>query len=112
VFIEVGVQGVVSILWAVDDLSTMLLIERFCTLRPRARMEIAQALDQAQLWLQDVTAEALREPFFEKRQALMSSSRIPAEVTTQQHRCSAMMDRNERPFANLGYWAAFTFSGA
>ncbi len=110
-FLQAGAPGVVSTLWAVDDLSTMLLMERFYQCHLKDEMEPAAALRQAQLWLRDVTAAELRARFREERLAYMGV-RMPATVVNQQYRRFALMKENERPFAQPYYWAAFTFSGA
>jgi CHAT domain-containing protein len=109
-FLQAGTPGVVSTLWAVDDLSTMLLMERFYQGHLQDGLAIAEALRQAQLWLRDVTAGELRERFSTERQMLLST-RLPTEVVTQEYRRFAAMDAKERPFAHPYYWAAFTFSG-
>lgn len=111
-FLQAGVPGVVSTLWAVDDLSTMLLMERFYQYHLKDGMASAAALRQAQLWLKDVTAGELAVRFTGEREAIMSRTRLSAETVSVQFRRFATLDPNECPFAHPFYWAAFTFSGA
>lgn len=111
-FLQAGAPGVVSTLWAVDDLSTMLLMERFYEYHLQHGMEIAAALRQAQLWLRDVTAAELSERFSAERQVLLGSIRMSTEVVSREFRRFAMLNPDERPFAHPFYWAPFIFSGA
>jgi CHAT domain-containing protein len=111
-FLQAGAPGVVSTLWAVDDLSTMLLMERFYQHHLQDGLEIAASLRQAQLWLREVTAGELADRFSAEGEAILSSPRMPAEVVSEQYRRFATLPPDDRPFAHPYYWAAFTFSGA
>ncbi|HMQ55746.1 MAG TPA: CHAT domain-containing protein, partial [Anaerolineae bacterium] len=102
----------VSTLWAVNDLSTMLLMEKFYQLHLQAGLAIAEALRQAQIWLRDVTAVELAERFSDERKALLAGTRMPGEIVSEQFRRFRRFQAEERPFAHPYYWAAFTFSGA
>jgi CHAT domain-containing protein len=103
---------VISTLWEVDDLSTMLLIEHFYQAHLQDHLPPAAALRQAQRWLRDdLTAGHLRQRFAAEREALLTT-RMPGYVVSTQYRRFAALDPEERPFAHPFYWAAFTFSGA
>jgi CHAT domain-containing protein len=82
-FLQAGAPGVISTLWAVNDLSTMLLMERFYQNHLRGEMGIAEALRTAQLWLRDVTAGELKERFAAEAQVLLGL-RVPAGVIAEQ----------------------------
>jgi CHAT domain-containing protein/tetratricopeptide (TPR) repeat protein len=110
-FLQIGAPAVISTLWIVDDLSTMLLIERFYEYHLRKGMKISESLRMAQLWLRDVTAEELQKRFSEGMEAL-GKARIPAEVASELFRRVAELNPKERPFSHPYYWAAFTFYGA
>ncbi len=58
-FLEHGTRTVVSSLWAVDDLSTALLMDEFYRRHLSEGQEPAKALRGAQLWLRDGTADEL-----------------------------------------------------
>jgi len=105
-FLLLGVPGIVSSLWVVNDRSTFLLIERFYQNLLRQGLAPSQALREAQLWLRDVTRKELGDYF-------KSHIRIGAsEAATAFMETSLAGDPEERPYANPFYWAAFLFTGA
>ncbi|MBW4653287.1 MAG: tetratricopeptide repeat protein [Kaiparowitsia implicata GSE-PSE-MK54-09C] len=87
--LQAGVAGVVASLWAVADLSTMLLLTRFYHLWRKEGVEPSLALRQAQQWLRDTT-DAEKEAFIPDLMAVNSGSRTYAH-----------------PF----HWAAFSYTG-
>jgi CHAT domain-containing protein/tetratricopeptide (TPR) repeat protein len=97
-FLQAGAPAVISTLWPVADLSTMLLMQRFYRNLlgdgGNAPLSLASALREAQQWLRTATAEELSgwgDGFGEAFAALP-----PAQT----------------PFEHPYHWAAFTFSGA
>ncbi len=86
--LQAGAAGVISSLWAVSDLSTMLLLSKFYELWRTESKEPSEALRQAQIWLRDST-EADLSPLLGKR------TRNPTN----------------RPFSHPYYWAAFSYTG-
>ena len=110
-FLQAGAPGVVSTLWAVNDLSTMLLMERFYQHHPQDDIPAAVALRQAQLWLREVTAGELYERFDAESKALINRFRLSAGFVSEQIDRFAVQEADDHPFAHPFYWAAFTFSG-
>ncbi|MEG3970780.1 CHAT domain-containing protein [Microcoleus sp. T2B6] len=112
-----GTSSVVSSLWKVNDVSTLLLTSKFYENLGRfSRLQVgdvAIALGDAQRWLRDLTSEELEvlladfQPQISQMfDRLSQSYRLIAEASLQQIR-----NRKPYPFANPYYWAAFTATG-
>ncbi len=109
---QVGAPAVVSTLWAVNDLSTMLLMERFYQHYLRDELPLPEALRRGQLWLRDVTAgELLIYVEAEQDQALSGKPKMSAEIINDQFVRFATLPADSKPFSHPYHWAAFTFSG-
>ncbi|GAB4304176.1 MAG: hypothetical protein Fur0025_45800 [Oscillatoriaceae cyanobacterium] len=101
-FILAGSQNVVCSLWAVNDLSTALLMIRFYQ-NVKQGETVTLALKHAQIWLRDATAEALQQ----------WSSQLNLRPTyRQQLRRFSTMEATAKPFASPYYWAGFCAIGA
>ncbi len=112
-----GTSSVVSSLWKVNDVSTLLLTSKFYQNLgnfPRLQVgDVARSLADAQRWLRDLTGEELEvlladlQPQISQMfDRLSQSSRLIAEASLQQIR-----NRKPYPFANPYHWAAFTAAG-
>ena len=100
-FILAGAPNAVSSLWAVNDLSTALLMIRFYQ-NVKTDRTIALALRNAQRWLREATVEEL----------LRWSSQLKLRPThKRQFNRFKKMDATTRPFASPYYWAAFCAIG-
>jgi CHAT domain-containing protein len=86
--LQAGVAAVVASLWAVSDLSTMLLLRKFYELWRTNNQEPSAALRQAQRWLRDRT-EAEIAPLLGMR----------------------TLNPTHRPFCHPYHWAAFSYTG-
>jgi CHAT domain-containing protein len=109
-FLSAGVAGIVTSLWAVNDLSTMLLMEQFYH-HLRQNQDAPLALHQAQLWLRRVTAGELAKRFGEERLQIKANRLTLAEASSYWLRFAAE-EPESKPFAHPHFWAAFTFTGA
>ncbi|MEM9265508.1 MAG: CHAT domain-containing protein, partial [Cyanobacteria bacterium P01_F01_bin.13] len=99
--LQAGAAGVISSLWSVSDLNTMLLLSRFYDLwRPQnpdtTSLDPPEALRQAQFWLRDSTGPELA-PYLQT-----SHPELVAKLEQA---------KDKRPFAHPFYWAAFTYTG-
>ncbi len=118
-FLQAGAPAVVSSLWAVNDLSTMLLMYRFYQHHFQDDLHPAIALRKAQLWLRDITPEEISEMFESYRDMALSRSHTSYQLAKEAFRKRILSDQRytlsdigARPFNHPFYWAAFTFSGA
>jgi CHAT domain-containing protein/tetratricopeptide (TPR) repeat protein len=106
-FLYAGSPTVISSLWAVDDLSTNLLMNRWYENVLQNKMGKAAALRDVQLWVQDLTytdvLECLEREHFKQH--------IPREIIrSYKLKCADQPD--EKPFEHPYYWGAFTCNGS
>jgi len=107
-FMQAGARAVVSTLWAVEDVSSALLMAHFYRAH-LAGMEPSVALRTAQRWLRDVTAGELAKRFREERNSAGGTGAPSSEIVSRAWRRFVAMKPNDRPFAHPFYWGAFTF---
>ena len=109
--VQAGVAGVVASLWAVNDLSTAMLMERFYRLWRQDGLPPAEALRGAQIWLRDSTNQELTA-YFEQDALQSLQERMPAPVAAHLAFNRIRRDPAARDFAHPIWWAAFTMTGA
>lgn len=103
--IQAGISGVVSSLWPVSDLSTMLLLSKFYALWLNQGFEPAKALTKAQKWLRDAEPsdiEAHCKTFIPE----LSERDDEGSVATRELRRALRLD-----YSHPYYWAAFAYTG-
>ncbi len=106
VFFQAGAAAVVSSLWAVEDRSTALLMQRFYDNLTGHDEDPAAALRDAQLWLRDSTRVSL---------AAVYEARIEQGQTQFLAAYTNLIlggPPDERPFSHPCYWAPFILTGA
>ncbi len=106
-FLSAGASTVISSLWAVDDLSTSLLMNRLYENMIPKKMGKAKALQDAQLWVRDLTYQKLVE-YLEK--ASLGQHIDYSNVRDFQR--SAKHNPDKKPFEHPYYWGAFTCNGS
>jgi CHAT domain-containing protein len=125
-FLLAGAPAVVASLWAVYELSTVLLMERFYmnhlrgdpdeNPKTRSPLSPSEALRRAQIWLRDeVTAQEAAERCDEQIDKLESKGQDVPTWLSRAWRKYAQMARktpDSRPFAHPFHWAAFALYGA
>ena len=119
-FLLAGAPAVVSSLWAVDDFSTALLMEEFYRWHLEDKQGIAAALRGAQLWLRDLTRDAVVERVDRARAKAHAKAGAGDEgARLLWTRLDALREElledygpQDRPFSHPYYWGAFIASGA
>ncbi len=111
-FLQAGAPTVLSTLWAVADLSTALLMERFYRNHLDGKMDLAAALREAQLWLRDLPVkEVARYADQCYRQSKRTKDAKELLKFKKHYDYLAGNEPTTCPFAQPYYWAAFTLSG-
>jgi tetratricopeptide (TPR) repeat protein len=116
-FLRVGVPAVIGTLWPVDQVSTALLIVRFYELYLYGDTQLAllpqqplKALRWAQLWLRDLSNNALLTHLQEQRRLLRYH--LPVRLLPHVRREIQLGKGEERPYKHPDHWAAFVYYGA
>ncbi|WP_442937256.1 CHAT domain-containing protein [Nostoc sp.] len=99
-FLYAGAAIVVSSLWTVNDLSTAFLMIRFYQ-NLKEGLAGALALNQAQLWLRDLTKGDLET--WIKENSLPLKPAVRMNLRRRLHK----LEDGAKPFASPFYWAAF-----
>jgi CHAT domain-containing protein len=103
-FLYAGAASVVSSLWTVSDLSTAFLMVKFYE-NLLSQTSAAIALNQAQIWLRNITKKELQEWISENKISLGATLNISLRRRLHQ------MSDNEQPFKSPFHWAAFCAIG-
>jgi len=108
--IQAGFSGVIASQWSVYDITTFMVM---CSLYRFWREETAhpnEALRKAQLWVRDTTNEE-KTTYFEHMLKQAPDKQI-REAFDILYRSVALLPPQERSYADLHRWSAFTFIGA
>jgi CHAT domain-containing protein len=103
-FLLSGVPCVVGSLWAVDDLSTTLLMQRFYRNHLKKGMSITEALRDAMKWIRNMDKDELLTII----RAQPSDTRFFRDALNLSSQYTSNIDR---PFAHPFFWSAFTCIG-
>ena len=109
-FLQAGAPAVLSTLWAVDDLSTTLLMERFYRGHLEEKLTPAAALRRAQISLRGATAGDLD---LAGRWAQVYRTTTDPDVRKRAFAAMRYFARHpeDGPFSSSFYWAPFTVTG-
>ena len=105
-FLVAGSPAVVSSLWAVEEVSTALLMIKFYH-NLRKQMSLAVALNQAQLWLRDATVQDLRD--WAKK--LTKDLNLDNNFNNKIKKAIRFFNREEKRFYSPYYWGAYCAIG-
>lgn len=111
-FLQAGAPAVLSTLWPVDDFSTMLLINRFYEQHFSCRLQLDRALQVAQQWLKELTADQIARLLAEEEEHLFEQGGDDLAFIATQFARFASMPAQSKPFSHPYYWGAFVLSGA
>jgi tetratricopeptide (TPR) repeat protein len=106
VMMQAGVPGVLGSLWAVNDLSTAMLIARFYENWRERGLDLPQALREAQRWLRDLFHDESKLSELEAQLPESIANRFAAEQADAFFKVAALRD-----LSHPHYWAAFVFYG-
>jgi CHAT domain-containing protein len=105
-FFYAGATSVISTLWAVNDVSTAILMIKFYEIfLSKTRPPVAIALRESQLWLRSLTVKGLLE--WVEASKLLSRE----HKTTIQDSFAYGYDDNYQPYEAPHFWAAFCAVG-
>jgi CHAT domain-containing protein len=99
--LQVGCSAVISSLWPVPDLSTAILMIRFHHLWRAGSQPAAQALHQAQRWMQQAEFGDIADLLSDRRYS----------KSWEDFLRSWKAEPAAKPFQDPMHWAAFTFAG-
>ena len=102
-FLYAGACNVVATQWAVNDLSTAILMTRFYQLHKLDKLPVAKAMNQAQKWLRDGT----QQDFCSWTEQLNNDLQLTQNMIQSIQRYFNRFNPEEQPFAEPYYWAAF-----
>ncbi len=113
-FMVAGVPCVVGSLWSVPDISTALLMERFYSNHIVRGMDIPKALQEAQLWVRDLTVKQVADNVdnYYLSGKWEGKSKEIIEQYRKHYLDMAKESPDKKPFQHPYYWAAFTVNGA
>ena len=110
-FLLAGVPCVVSSLWAVPDLSTALLMERFYRNHLRKGMAFAAALREAQVWVRKLGIGEVVKYAEQYYQQVRQKDKMELYKIMRYYQVQAKQNPGWHPFEHPYYWAAFTVNG-
>ncbi len=112
-FLLAGAPCVVSSLWAVPDLSTTLLMERFYHNHLVDTMDFAAALQESQVWVRElrIGEVAAYAALCYRQSSQQEEEKKELLKWKKYYLFLAQQHPDQRPFAHPFYWAAFTVNG-
>ena len=106
-FLFAGACNVVATQWAVNDLSTAILMIKFYQLHRIDGLPVAKAMNEAQKWLRDGTQEV----FWKWTEQLKNHLKLKQDLIKKIQDYLEDFSSEEQPFSKLFYWAAFCAIG-
>ena len=109
-FVLAGAQTLVISLWKVNDIATAILMERFYDNLLVQKMGRAEALEEAQYYVRDLSIEQMGPKWLSKDtiDSIRERSRATADFLED---LNQRRDRSYQPFEPPGFWGAFICQG-
>ncbi len=107
-FMQASVPAIISTLWPVEEIATMLLLNRFYYIHLQENQPPAQALQKAQSWLRDANVKELGLMAFYKKVYAESKKKDENALRALRYYKNRL---ETKPFVHPYYWAAFVFFG-
>jgi CHAT domain-containing protein len=109
-FLYAGVRQLILSLWPVNDLSTMLLMDRLYEELARG-LSVGDALRAAQVELRTTTNAVIARRFAEDRKRAADDRLLDEATVSDLWRRFALAEPDVRPFEHAHYWAPFFVTG-
>ncbi|MEL7354112.1 MAG: CHAT domain-containing protein [Cyanobacteria bacterium J06560_5] len=108
--LQAGFAGVAASLWAVEDISTTMLMFRFYELWRLKNLEPSEALRRAQQWLRNTTNRE-KSSYFKAMLLGQNTYGVDKAIPNRLYKSLVLADPDEYKFSHSFYWAVFSYLG-
>jgi CHAT domain-containing protein len=109
-FLFAGAPTVWGTFWSVDDVATALLTVRAYEKLLTGKVDMANALRDAQLWLRNATAAEIADILSRSNHEIERYPQLSSKISIR--RQELLKDLESKPYGDPYFWAAFHMVGA